>query len=316
MKKLSLPLFVLVVSALFLSACSPKAEPAIAEAAVTQPEMLIAEGRLQPLSAVDQSFSIPGQVAEVLVQDGEVVQAGQVLARLTDSPEAQLALARAEQEVLTAQLALDELMNNANVTLTQQRLVLIRAQEEWDAALEKLSADETFTNQATVDAAAAVVRQAEARLASLETGKGVEQVQLSAAQARLVAANAAVTSAQAAIGALELKSTMDGSLVDVNLQAGERVSAGQPVLTVADDSGWVIKTDNLTEVDVVELKVGQQAQVILDALPGKPLAGEVTHINARFEEKRGDITYTVTIKLNQTDPLMRWGMTAAVQFVP
>ena len=52
----------------------------------------------------------------------------------------------------------------------------------------------------------------------------------------------------------------------------------------------------------------------LDALPDVTLKGEVTNINARFEEKRGDITYTVTVLLTETDPLMRWGMTAAVRF--
>jgi len=46
------------------------------------------------------------------------------------------------------------------------------------------------------------------------------------------------------------------------------------------------------------------------------LTGEVSSINARYEEKRGDITYTVTITINESDPAMRWGMTAAVYFKP
>jgi hypothetical protein len=45
------------------------------------------------------------------------------------------------------------------------------------------------------------------------------------------------------------------------------------------------------------------------------LKGEVTSINDRYEEKRGDITYTVTVLLKESDPLLRWGMTAAVRFV-
>jgi hypothetical protein len=35
-----------------------------------------------------------------------------------------------------------------------------------------------------------------------------------------------------------------------------------------------------------------------------------------YEEKRGDTTYTATIVMDQNDPLLRWGMTAAVQFIP
>jgi len=67
---------------------------------------------------------------------------------------------------------------------------------------------------------------------------------------------------------------------------------------------------------VVNLKVGQKANIVFDALPGKTLTAEVTHINQLFEEKRGDITYTVTLALTQTDPALRWGMTAAVRFIP
>ena len=64
------------------------------------------------------------------------------------------------------------------------------------------------------------------------------------------------------------------------------------------------------------VEIGQQVKVVFDALPELTLNGEVTHINTRYEEKRGDVTYTVTVAISQPDPAMRWGMTAAVQFVP
>ena len=86
------------------------------------------------------------------------------------------------------------------------------------------------------------------------------------------------------------------------------------ILAIADFSDWIVETDNLTELDVVEIEVGENVTVTLDALSDVTLSGEVTNINARFEEKRGDITYTVTILLSETDPRMRWGMTAAVRF--
>jgi hypothetical protein len=57
-------------------------------------------------------------------------------------------------------------------------------------------------------------------------------------------------------------------------------------------------------------------EVVLDALPEKTFSGQVTQIDMVYEEKRGDTTYTATIVLDQFDPQMRWGMTAAVQFLP
>jgi len=44
-------------------------------------------------------------------------------------------------------------------------------------------------------------------------------------------------------------------------------------------------------------------------------SGQITSIDSRYVENRGDVTYTVTIKLTDGDPLMRWGMTAAVKFL-
>jgi len=54
--------------------------------------------------------------------------------------------------------------------------------------------------------------------------------------------------------------------------------------------------------------------VTLDALSKTPLHGRVTEISPVYEEKRGDITYTVTVVLTDGDPKMRWGMTAVTTF--
>lgn len=314
MKTKFLPVIILTAAALLLAACSPKtAEPTV-EPTDAAASVLIAEGRLLPVNALDQSFALPGLVAEVLVKDGDTVSAGQVLARLTDSPEARLALARAGQEVLAAQQALDGLKTAADLNLAQAAQARIAAQEALDDAQTDFDVNDSEENQANLDAAAASLKLAEDRLAQLQSGAGVDPDAQAAAEARLNAANAALTSAQAAVDALELKATLAGTVVEPFAQPGQRVSAGQPVLTVADFSSWVVKTDNLTEADVAAIALGQPVEIVLDALPEVTLTGEVTHISARYEEKRGDITYTVTVALTQTDANMRWGMTAAVRF--
>jgi HlyD family secretion protein len=192
---------------------------------------------------------------------------------------------------------------------------VLSAQDQLETAQNRFDASETDENQYELDAAKAQLKLAEDTLTNLESGSGVDPRQLAAAQARLTAAEAALASAQAAVDGLQLKATLDGTVIDLALQHGQRVTAGLAVITVADLSGWVVETDNLTEVDVVNVAVGQPVEIVLDALPQVSLTGEVTHINARFEEKRGDITYTVTVALTSSDPNMRWGMTAAVKFV-
>lgn len=317
MKKLLGSIVSALVVVVFLAACGA-ASPTPQETAPVsmQPEMIIAEGRVQPVNEMAQSFAMPGQVAEVLVADGEPVNAGQVLARLATPAEMTLALARAQQEALAAQQALDELRAAADLNLAQVQLALITAQEALDEARDSFNDDPTEERQLLLDEAAARQVLAIKARDDMIFGRGVDPQARAAAEARLAAADAAVASAQAAIDGLELRSTHDGVVVDLSLQAGQRVSAGQPVITVADFSQWVVKTDNLTELDVVSVRVGQPVGVILDALPGEVMSGEVTHINARYEEKRGDITYTVTVKIDQPVAQIRWGMTAAVQITP
>ena len=103
-------------------------------------------------------------------------------------------------------------------------------------------------------------------------------------------------------------------MASLNIKAGEQAAPGQPVATLADLSGWVLETDNLTEIEVVKIQPGQGVSVALDALPGVALRGKVESIRSLFEEKRGDVTYTVRIGLTDNNPLIRWGMTAKVTF--
>ncbi len=316
MKKLFIPVIVLTVLALVLTACTPKPVEETPLPMNSLPDVLIAEGRLLPLNTLDQSFALPGQVAEVLVSDGETVTFGQPLARLAESPDLQAALARALQEELAARQALDVLQEAADLNLAQAKLDVLAAQEALEQAQEDLDLDETDENLLNLEKATAVFQRAEAALADLETGNGMDPDVQASAEARLASAEAAVASAQSALDALELQSTLAGTVVDLSLQAGEKVSAGQPVLTVADFSTWLVKTENLTEVDVVNVSLGQKVEIVLDALPTMVLTGTVTDINTRYVEKRGDITYTVTIELDSTDPQLRWGMTAAVRFIP
>jgi len=78
----------------------------------------------------------------------------------------------------------------------------------------------------------------------------------------------------------------------------------------------MVKTTDLTETDVVNIKEGQSVEVTLDAIPGQTFKGNVFSIGQSFFENQGDIVYEVTILLTETNPAMRWGMTAAVKFEP
>jgi multidrug resistance efflux pump len=316
MKNLVLKILLLTLFAVSLAACSQQTNPDLAGQSADQPAQVIAEGRLLPIKSMDQVFTQPGQVELVFVSNGESVITGQILASIAIAPEAKSALARAQQEVLQAEQALNGLKTAANVNLANGRVAIIAAQEMVAAARDLIGTEDNQKNRAMLNAAEAQLAQLEALQEKLNAGNGVDPDLLAAAEARLVTATAAVESGLAYIAAHRMIATMDGVVVDLKLQPGMWVAAGQSYVTLAKLSDWIVETDNLTEFEVVSVKTGQNAEIILDALPDVRLIGEVTHINERYAEKRGDITYTVTIKLDLTDPRLRWGMTAAVYILP
>jgi HlyD family secretion protein len=84
--------------------------------------------------------------------------------------------------------------------------------------------------------------------------------------------------------------------------------------SVADFSRWIIKTTDLTELDVVSISEGQTVLIALDAFPEDVLNGKVLMIGQNYSEKQGDVVYEVTVELTESLPNMRWGMTAVVKF--
>ena len=316
MKKMSSLIIVLLTGALLLSACAPKAEESATLPNPTEPQSLIAEGRLVPVNTLEAAFTIPGQVVEVLVADGEQVTAGQGLARLKASEAAIAALEAAKAQALTAQQALDNLMKNAELNLAQAQVDVNNAQERLDEATEDLELDGSAENIAKFTLADAALKLASDKLSLMMENTGLDPRALEVTMAQLQAANASQAAAQANVESALLKAPIAGTVVDLDLKPGQLVSAGVPVITIADFSNWLVRTENLAEINISKVSLGQVVDVVFDSLPEQTFKGSVTNINSRYEEKRGDITYTVTIQLNEADPQLRWGMTAAVFFLP
>ena len=76
---------------------------------------------------------------------------------------------------------------------------------------------------------------------------------------------------RAVLANAEVRAPFPGVITDLDLKVGEFAASGQPVITIADNSQWVVKTTDLTEIDVVNVKEGQPVTVTLDALPGVEL---------------------------------------------
>ena len=122
------------------------------------------------------------------------------------------------------------------------------------------------------------------------------------------------TGIRAALANAEVRSPFAGTITNLDLKVGEFAASGTPVITLADLSSWIVKTTDLTEIDVVNVQQGQPVTLSLDAMQDASLSGQVLSIAQNYSEKQGDIVYEVKVLLTDRNPAMRWGMTAQVNF--
>ena len=270
----------------------------------------------------------------------EIAQAG--LAQVLKGPEeGQLIAARAEAAnalaaLQQAQAAYDRVKSSPFIGMLPESLALQQATNNYEAAKARLAdlqkgpsapAVAQATAQvkkaeaelnlvkaparpADVAAAQAELHRAQAQLDLLQAGPRPEQIKI--AEADVAAAQAAVDQAKAALDDLELRAPFAGTVATIDVKLGEQVNPGAPIVRLADFSSWLIETTDLTELSVVKVQEGAGVTLTFDAIPDLKLAGKVVKIKAIGEIKQGDMTYTVTVQPAQSDPRLRWNMTATV----
>lgn len=145
-------------------------------------------------------------------------------------------------------------------------------------------------------------------------GDGPNTDDLALAEARVANAKAAVAAAEAALADLELAAPFDSTVVANNLKEGEYVTPGIAAVRLGNLSEWKVETTDLTELNVVDIQSGAPVRVTFDAISGLELTGAVERIKPLGENRQGDITYTILIKLDDQDPRLKWNMTAFVTF--
>ncbi len=337
-------LIALIGISLLFTACSsagnavaaPEIVPiVIADSAIT------AEGRVEPIRYAEIAFNTSGIISEVLVEEGQAVKKGDPLIRLGDASDSNHA--EAQLELVSAQKALNDLQNSASTDLAQAVIDLKDAQEEYNEAEDYLHYLQNSRK----------VPQTETRRFLIQTWKGYEyriktksfkgpapedwiidaendlalkKAELDAAQKtydrlkggvdadQLAVLEARLNAAKAKVASFSVAAPFDGVVADLSARAGSSINAGEPAVTVADFSHWLVNTTDLTEIDVVELAEDQPAVVALDALPGVEVHGTILSIGQTYSENQGDVVYEVTILLTDIDPAVRWGMTAEVKF--
>ncbi|MDE0634126.1 MAG: HlyD family efflux transporter periplasmic adaptor subunit [Caldilineaceae bacterium SB0665_bin_25] len=171
--------------------------------------------------------------------------------------------------------------------------------------LDDLLAGPTAVN---IAAAEAQVAAAQSRLDTLL--RGADETDIELAQLAIDQAQLTLLEARLDLVKAELVAPAAGTVLRVNVNESDRISAGTVAITIAD-LGQLQLTIDVAEVDIPKISVGQLADVTIDAFPERVFAGLISGIEPSSSAQEGVIDYPVTVRLiDEALTGIRPGMTA------
>ena len=265
-----------------------------------------------------------GQVVEVLVEMGQTVRSGQLLARLDDrqarqvlhQAEEALSLARAELEAIRkanderGKLHAQE-KNKAERAAASARESLAQAQTRYDR-LKKLHDDGVATAQQLEDAADQLrlakerLADAEATMANLADSLGLQDTKL--AETRVAQAGQDLATARNDLDLTMLRAPQNGTVLIKAVEPGVAVVPGLALFTIGTTERLRIKA-LVDEAYIVNIRLGQPVEVTNDALAGTLFTGRVTAIAPQGQLQDKLALFQVEIFLANRDGLLKPGMT-------
>jgi HlyD family secretion protein len=244
------------------------------------------------VTEAQMSFKIPGRVEQRLVDEGQLVEKGACIAILeTADLAAEFAIRQADLRAAQSQLAeLQAGSRPAEIEAAKARLASTKADRErlesdfrtgQQLVQTKVISDEDFIHRKSLfEAAAARANEAAEQLKLVQEGPRAELIDQ--ARARVEQATAVLSLAQTRLGYAKLLAPMSGVVLSKNVEPGEYVAPGTPVVTLGQlDSPWL--RAYVDETDLGRVKLGQHVNVRTDTYPGKIYEGTISFIASQAE---------------------------------
>ncbi|MEA3297947.1 MAG: efflux RND transporter periplasmic adaptor subunit [Chloroflexota bacterium] len=276
-------------------------------------------GSLEMPHKVSLSFGTTGTVKDIEVCEGDHVERGQELARL-DVPKIEASVKMRQVEYQMAQYQLMQTIYPINYICTYDTdlpgtwIALNEAQKNLLQAQKLLQRGELEQARSYMDQVKENLDKAEnksaARIWALPFSVRLAELNVDKAEAALDMAKADL--AQATITA-----PFVGTVAGIEITEGEQLSAAtytSPAICLID-TGEVKMTGLIDETDISQVRVGQEAVVTMDALPGRELDGEVTFVSPAGTTQAGVVSYKSTIALTETDADIRDSMSATADVI-
>lgn len=242
-------------------------------------------GTIEPTDQVDISSELSGTIRSVHVDYNDTVKKGQILAVLdTETLDAQIASARAALAAREAQV------NEASATVSEAQSAYNRA---------KALAQKQFLSAQGLEQAHAAYTRAVAGLAS--------------ARADVQAARADLKTKQTNLSKATIRSPIAGIVLDRNVEPGQTVASSlqAPVLfKLAQDLKRMQLEVDIDEADVSQVQAGDSATFWVEGLPDKVFPAQISAVRYSSETVEGVVTYKAILTIDNSELLLRPGMTA------
>ena len=252
--------------------------------------IITATGSVQPTNQVDVSSELSGTVRNVFVDYNSPVKVGQTLAELdTEKLKATLNSSRARLASTKAKVL------DADATLVERKIVFER--KSTLASNRIASRQDLDTAKAAYDRAIAAVESAKADVGVAEADVELNETNL--LKSRIV-------------------SPINGVVLKRNVDPGQTVASSfqAPILfTIAEDLTQMEVQVDVDEADVGKVKEGQQAAFSVDAYPDRKFAARIRELRYGSEVVQGVVTYKAVLSTENSELLLRPGMTATAEIV-
>jgi HlyD family secretion protein len=272
-----------------------------------------------------------GVVDKVNATVGDSVSRKDVLASL-DKASLNQSVILAEADLASAQKALDDL-KNSDTARAQAIRVLDEAESTYTKAynyrknldgkidivetylvngIPKVRHTKGYADKETIADADEKLTLAKAQLDDARRNadrlkNGADPVDIAAAEARVSAAGATLITAF-------IVAPFDGTITQAAPAVGDEVSAGTVAFRL-DDLSHLLVDVQVSEVDINNVAIGQDATLTFDAILAKDYHGKVVEVGQAGDTVQGVVSFTVTVELTDADELVKPGMTAAVNVV-
>jgi HlyD family secretion protein len=309
--------------------------------------IVTASGEIKPPTAnlANVNANSFGKITEIYVKEGDTVKKGQLLLKTeavqadanVDAQQATVASAKADVEQFAATVqAQQAALNTALANVQTAQANLVRAQQEFkrgqDLLRDKLIAQNEFdtrlntvkVDQSTLDGDQAAVVQQRALLQQAKFN-------LDSARAKVAVQQAQLVYTEDARNKTIYASPLDGIVTSLPVHVGENVVPGiqnavGSLLYQVSDLAVITAEVKVDETDIVNVKLGQPAEVTIDAIPNKTFMGKVTEMGQSAVGRTSGVTtgtststteeakdFKVVVTLDNPPPGLRPGLSSTAK---